>query len=209
MDDAIDFALERRTWAVVGCSPSPRRDSHRIAALLKRRGHRVIPVNPNCDTVLGERAYARLEDIPEPIDVVDIFRRSEAAGARRGPARGDGPLPGYRDSAAIRRSACRRAAPGMSFPSRSRLSATNRYAPEARRGARLSGGKTAARPSPAECTVPSGSTTWNDRIRSSSLSPGKSAAAFASCSASGRNRRARSSSSTRATTNLHRPQPAS
>jgi predicted CoA-binding protein len=81
VEDAIDFALERRTWAVVGCSPSPRRDSHRIAALLKRRGHRVIPVNPNCDTVLGERAYARLEDIPEPVDVVDIFRRSEAAGA--------------------------------------------------------------------------------------------------------------------------------
>jgi predicted CoA-binding protein len=41
----------------------------------------VIPVNPNCDEVLGERAYARLEDIPEPVDVVDIFRRSEAAGA--------------------------------------------------------------------------------------------------------------------------------
>ncbi len=81
MDDAIRFALERRTWAVVGCSPSPGRDSHRIAALLKRRGHRVIPVNPNCDEELGERAYARLADIPEPVEVVDVFRRSEAAGA--------------------------------------------------------------------------------------------------------------------------------
>jgi predicted CoA-binding protein len=81
MEDAIRFALERRTWAVVGCSPSPGRDSHRIAALLKRRGHRVIPVNPNCDEVLGERAYARLADIPEPVEVVDVFRRSEAAGA--------------------------------------------------------------------------------------------------------------------------------
>ena len=41
----------------------------------------MIPVNPNCDEVLGERAYARLEDIPERVDVVDIFRRSDAAGA--------------------------------------------------------------------------------------------------------------------------------
>ena len=41
----------------------------------------MIPVNPNCDEVLGERAYARLEDIPDPVDVVDIFRRSDAAGA--------------------------------------------------------------------------------------------------------------------------------
>ena len=81
MDDAIRFALEQRTWAVVGCSPSSGRDSHRIAALLQRRGHRVIPVNPNCGEVLGERAYASLEEIPEPVDVVDVFRRSAAAGA--------------------------------------------------------------------------------------------------------------------------------
>ena len=81
MEAAIRFALEQRTWAVVGCSPSPSRDGHRIAALLKRRGHRMIPVNPGCDEVLGERAYARLADIPEPVDVVDVFRRSDAAGA--------------------------------------------------------------------------------------------------------------------------------
>ena len=78
---AIRFALDCHLWAVVGCSPSPSRDSHRIAALLQRRGHRIIPVNPGCDEVLGERAYARLEDIHEPVDVVDVFRRSEAAGA--------------------------------------------------------------------------------------------------------------------------------
>ena len=81
MEEAIRFALERRTWAVVGCSPDPGRDSHRIAALLKRRGHRIIPVNPSCDAVLGERAYGRLGEIPEPVDVVDVFRRSNAAGA--------------------------------------------------------------------------------------------------------------------------------
>lgn len=80
MEEAIRFALERRTWAVVGCSPDPGRDSHRIAALLKRRGHRIIPVNPSCDEVLGERAYGRLDEIPGPVDVVDVFRRSDAAG---------------------------------------------------------------------------------------------------------------------------------
>src|SRR3712207_2110502 len=81
MDDAIRWCLsEPRTWAVVGCSPSPFRDSHGIAALLMREGHRVIPVNPEVDEVLGQRAYPSVGDIPEPIDVVDVFRRSDAAG---------------------------------------------------------------------------------------------------------------------------------
>jgi uncharacterized protein len=80
MDD-VEAVLGLRTWAVVGCSPDPGRDSHRIAALLKRRGYRVIPVNPAVDEVLGERCYATVADIPEPVEVVDIFRRSEAAGA--------------------------------------------------------------------------------------------------------------------------------
>jgi uncharacterized protein len=77
-----DVLTRYRTWAVVGCSPSPSRDSHRIAALLQRRGLRVIPVNPACDEVLGERAYPSLADVPaEPaVEVVDIFRRSEHAG---------------------------------------------------------------------------------------------------------------------------------
>ena len=81
MDDAIRWCLtEPRTWAVVGCSPSPFRDSHGIAALLLREGHRVIPVNPDADEILGQRAYPSVDAIPEPIDVVDVFRRSEAAG---------------------------------------------------------------------------------------------------------------------------------
>src|SRR3712207_8324295 len=69
-----------RTWAVVGASPSPMRDSNRIAALLKSRGYRVIPVNPHCDEVVGERAYSTLADVPEQVDVVDVFRRSSEAG---------------------------------------------------------------------------------------------------------------------------------
>ena len=81
MEDDIRFALqETRTWAVVGCSPDPGRDSHRIAALLKSRGFRVIPVNPEATEILGERCFASVRDIGEPVDVVDVFRRSEAAG---------------------------------------------------------------------------------------------------------------------------------
>jgi predicted CoA-binding protein len=77
MDDDVREVLEgMRTWAVVGCSPDPRRDSHRIAALLQRRGYRVIPVNPAVAEVLGERCYPSLRDVDEPVDVVDLFRRS-------------------------------------------------------------------------------------------------------------------------------------
>jgi predicted CoA-binding protein len=68
----------------VGCSPSPHRDSHRIAGLLKGRGNRIIPVNPTAagDDILGERCQASLTDLPAgSVDVVDVFRRSDAAGA--------------------------------------------------------------------------------------------------------------------------------
>jgi uncharacterized protein len=82
MDDDIRYALEQTTtWAVVGCSPDPGRDSHRIAALLQRRGFRVIPVNPAATEILGERCYPSLAAIGEPVDVVDVFRRSAEAGA--------------------------------------------------------------------------------------------------------------------------------
>lgn len=66
-----------QTIAVVGCSPKPERDSHRIAQLLQRKGHRVIPVNPGQREILGETCYDSLKDIPTPVDMVDIFRRSE------------------------------------------------------------------------------------------------------------------------------------
>jgi predicted CoA-binding protein len=83
MQDAIRTLLtQTATWAVVGLSPSPARDSHRIASLLQRRGKRVIPVNPHCHEVLGERAYPSLTALPPgtTVDVVDIFRRADQAG---------------------------------------------------------------------------------------------------------------------------------
>ena len=82
MEEDILYALhETRTWAVVGCSPDPSRDSHRIAALLQQRGYRVIPVNPAASEILGERCFSSVHEIGEPVDVVDVFRRSEEAGA--------------------------------------------------------------------------------------------------------------------------------
>jgi predicted CoA-binding protein len=80
-DDVRSILTGTRVWAVVGCSPDPGRDSHRIAALLQRRGYRVIPVNPAADEILGERCYASLHDVDEPVEVVDVFRRSSEAGA--------------------------------------------------------------------------------------------------------------------------------
>ena len=84
MQETIRTLLaEYDTWAVVGCSPDPRRDSHRVAGLLQSRGKRIIPVNPAATEIHGERAYASLRDLPEgtQVDVVDIFRRADQAGA--------------------------------------------------------------------------------------------------------------------------------
>ena len=66
-----------RTIAVVGLSPDPGRPSYGVARYLQRHGFRIIPVNPNVKEVLGEKAYPDLVSIPEPVDTVDIFRRSE------------------------------------------------------------------------------------------------------------------------------------
>jgi predicted CoA-binding protein len=71
---------ESGTWAVVGASDDPWRSSHSVAQLLIARGYDVIPVNPSYDTVLGLRCYPSLSDVPRPVDVVDLFRRSELAG---------------------------------------------------------------------------------------------------------------------------------
>ncbi len=79
---AVDTMLDDlETWAVVGLSGDPGRTAYQIAELLQRRGKRIVPVHPAAPTVLGEQGFATLADIPFPIDVVDVFRRSEAAGA--------------------------------------------------------------------------------------------------------------------------------
>ncbi|MGQ9557799.1 MAG: CoA-binding protein [Desulfurispora sp.] len=68
---------EARTIAVVGLSDKPQRDSYRVAEYLQRQGYRIIPVNPTIECVLGERSYPSLAAVPGPVDIVDIFRRSE------------------------------------------------------------------------------------------------------------------------------------
>src|SRR3954451_4639671 len=78
--EVIRRLLGYETWAVVGLSEDPFRASYGVAQFLQRHGKRIIPVNPNCVEVLGEKSVPTLADVPEPIDVVDVFRRSEAAG---------------------------------------------------------------------------------------------------------------------------------
>jgi uncharacterized protein len=81
VDDVRAILTGTRVWAVVGCSPDPGRDSHRIAAMLQRRGYEVIPVNPLATEILGRRCYPSLRDLPAAPDTVDVFRRASEAGA--------------------------------------------------------------------------------------------------------------------------------
>ena len=85
----VDLMLDDcETWAVVGLSGNPGRTAYEIADLLQRRGKRIVPVHPRfaddgvdpAGEVLGERGYPTLADVPFPVDVVDVFRRSEATG---------------------------------------------------------------------------------------------------------------------------------
>lgn len=69
-----------RTIAVVGLSAKRWRPSYGVSAYMQSAGYRIIPVNPELTEVLGEKCYPSLEDVPEPIDIVNIFRRSEFAG---------------------------------------------------------------------------------------------------------------------------------
>jgi len=79
-DPADKILRSARTIAVVGLSDNPRRPSYGVARYLQRAGYRIIPVNPNVAEVLGERAYATLSQMPGPVDVVEVFRRSEFVG---------------------------------------------------------------------------------------------------------------------------------
>jgi hypothetical protein len=73
-----DVLKKYKTVAVVGLSSNPERASHRVARYLKEQGYRIIPVNPRETEVLGERSYPDLCGVPEPIEVVDIFREAKA-----------------------------------------------------------------------------------------------------------------------------------
>ena len=76
--DPIAAMLEKyKTLAVVGLSSKSSRPSHGVAAYMKARGYRIIPVNPKETAVLGEKAYASLDEVPDPVEIVVIFRRPE------------------------------------------------------------------------------------------------------------------------------------
>jgi len=82
VDDPICRILGRyRRVAVVGLSPKPERDSHKVARFLLEKGYRVIPVNPGHKEILGLACYASLREIPGPVEIVDVFRRSDAVPA--------------------------------------------------------------------------------------------------------------------------------
>ncbi len=79
--DVIDrFLDDAEVWAVVGLSGDPDKTAYRIAALLQSNGKRIVPIHPSAPTVLGQHGYSSLAEVPFHIDVVDVFRRSEAAG---------------------------------------------------------------------------------------------------------------------------------
>ena len=76
-DPITEILRESKTIAVVGLSSNPMRPSFGVTESMQGAGYRIIPVNPNETEVLGEKSYARLEDVPEKIDIVDVFRRAE------------------------------------------------------------------------------------------------------------------------------------
>lgn len=77
----VDTMLDDlEVWAVVGLSGDPSRTAYQVAAKLQQAGKKIVPIHPDAPVVLGEQGYASLADVPFDIDVVDVFRRSEAAG---------------------------------------------------------------------------------------------------------------------------------
>jgi uncharacterized protein len=76
-DPVLDLLKRAKTIAVVGLSDSPLRPSHGVSAYMQTHGYRIVPVNPKIKTALGEKAYPSLLEVPEKIDIVNIFRRPE------------------------------------------------------------------------------------------------------------------------------------
>jgi hypothetical protein len=108
MNTELEILRATRTIAVVGLSSHEWRPSYEIAEYLLKQGFQVIPINPREKTVLGQQAYARLEDVPEPVDLVNIFRRPEhvpaiVESAIRIGAKAVWMQPGTENPAAVRR----------------------------------------------------------------------------------------------------------
>src|SRR5215469_3673928 len=76
-DSIAEILKKCKTIAVVGLSSNPMRPSHEVSEYMQRAGYRIIPVNPKETEVLGEKSYRRLEDVPENVDIVNVFRRPE------------------------------------------------------------------------------------------------------------------------------------
>lgn len=76
-DPIAELLRNSKTIAVVGLSDNPMKPSYGVSQYMQSRGYRIIPVNPQCAEVLGEKSYASLLDVPEKIDIVDVFRRPE------------------------------------------------------------------------------------------------------------------------------------
>jgi predicted CoA-binding protein len=77
MADTAEILRKYRTIAVVGLSNNPLRPSHGVSEYMQRQGYKIIPVNPGHSQILGEKSYRTLEEIPEPVEIVNVFRRSE------------------------------------------------------------------------------------------------------------------------------------
>ena len=80
-DQVKEVLSSAKTIAVVGLSNKPWRPSFGVSAYMQKQGYRIIPVNPNIEASLGEKAYKRLEDVPDKIDIVNIFRQPGQVGA--------------------------------------------------------------------------------------------------------------------------------
>lgn len=76
-DQIRELLRGSETVAVVGLSDKPDRVSYMVSEAMQKKGYTIIPVNPNADTILGQQSYAKLSDIPFPVDIVNVFRRSE------------------------------------------------------------------------------------------------------------------------------------
>lgn len=103
---------ECRTIAVVGLSSDPSRPSHGVSGYMRRQGYRVIPVNPNETEVFGETAYPDLASVPDKIDLVDVFRRSDEAGKAVDEAIAVGAKAVWLQEGVIDKSAAQRASDG-------------------------------------------------------------------------------------------------